>query len=53
MKVGEVEGLICENVPLIGIRAGVIHYPGAGHTRMMTSGVRIGSFAEEVMELRR
>jgi hypothetical protein len=54
MKVGEVKGLMYENVPLIDVRTGVVHYPGAGHTCVMTGGVRIGSCAEEereVMEL--
>lgn len=54
MKVGEVKGLMYENVPLIDVRTGVVHYPGAEHTSVMTGGVRIGSCAEEereVMEL--
>ena len=54
MRVGEVKGPMYENVPLIDVRTGVVHYPGAGHTCVMTGGVRIGSCAEEereVMEL--
>ena len=54
MKAGEVKGPMYENVPLIDVRTGVVHYPGAGHTCVMTGGVRIGSCAEEereVMEL--
>ena len=53
-RVGEVKGPMYENVPLIDIRTGVVHYPGAGHTSVLTGGVRIGSCAEEereVMEL--
>ena len=53
-RVGEVKGPMYENVPLIDVRTGVVHYPGAGHTSVMTGGVRIGSCAEEereVMEL--
>ena len=51
MKVGEVKGYMYENVPLIDIRTGVVHYPGAGHTSVMTGGVRIGSCAEEEIEV--
>ena len=51
MKVGEVRGPMYENVPLIDIRTGVVHYPGAGHTSVMTGGVRIGSCAEEEIEV--
>ena len=53
MKVGEVKGLMYENVSLIDIRTGVVHYPGAGHTSVMTVGVRIGSCVEkmDVIEL--
>jgi len=51
MRVGEVKGPMYENVPLIDVRTGVVHYPGAGHTSVMTGGVRIGSCAEEEMEV--
>ena len=51
VRVGEVKGPMFENVPLIDIRTGVVHYPGAGHTSVMTGGVRIGSCAEEEMEV--
>jgi hypothetical protein len=54
LRVGEVKGLMYENVPLIDVLTGVVHYPGAGHTSVMTGGVRIGSCGEEekeVMEL--
>ena len=54
MKMGEIKGPMYENVPLIDVRTGVVHYPGAGHTSVMTGGVRIGSCGDEekeVMEL--
>jgi hypothetical protein len=44
-RLGEVKGPMYENVPLIDVRTGVLHYPGAGHTSVMTGGVRIGSCA--------
>jgi len=42
MIVGEVKGLMYENVLLIDIRTGVVHYPGAVRTSVLTVGVRIG-----------
>ena len=50
MKAGEVKGLMYENVPLIDVRTGVVHYPSPGRTSGMTGGGRIGAYAEKEMQ---
>ena len=47
MKVGEIKGFMYENASLVDTRTSVVHYSSAGHTSVMTGGVRIGSCAEE------